>query len=322
MKKIYAIIIALTAAGLLFAWFGPFGGKGNTGVPANPAARPEPVKVTVVSDTAAARLASQASDSSGSALRDESSGYFTGVVEPAVDVKLGLSVQGRIQEILCREGQRVARGTPLVSLERSLEALEVSRRKLIWQNRAEVDAAESAASIMTEMLKMNRALYDETHSISREDLDQMTMQCQRAISDRDRLRMQEQREKAEYDQAVEAFDARMLRAPDSGIVEKVFVKQGESYQQSQPLVRLVETGRCVLVLNLDDAARYGFRKGMPVDLEISNGKEQVKRRGIVAHMPETVDPASGVRQMKVWFDNRDGSVMPGVMGRMRIPERK
>jgi RND family efflux transporter MFP subunit len=247
--------------------------------------------------------------------------FVSGVVEPYLDVTLGLVVQGRIDKINFPEGRKVPRGGVILNLEKSQEELEVARRKIIWMNHAELKSAEVTVSTLTESLKLNRKLYDETRSVSKEELDKLSLQWENAVADRDRLLNQEQREKVEYDMAVKVVESRLLKAPVTGVVEKVFLKAGEVYQPGQPLVRLIDSDRCLLTANLDDTRSYTLKKGMVVDLLINVGATEVKKKGVITKVPSVVDPASGVMQVKVVFENSDGGIKPGVTARMRLPEQ-
>lgn len=247
--------------------------------------------------------------------------YVPGVVEPFMDVTLGLFVPGRIDRILYSEGKRVQKGAVILTLDYRQEELEVARRKMLWLNRAEVKSAEAAARTLTESLRSNRILYDETRSVSREELDKLTLQCESAIAERDRLIVQKRREKVEYEMALKSLESRALKAPFSGIVEKVFLKEGEIYQTSQPLVRLIDSDRCMITLNLDDTRSYHLEQGMTVDLLINAGETEIKKEGVIIKVPQVVDPASGVMQVKVVFDNSDNRIKPGVTGRMRLPKK-
>ncbi len=247
--------------------------------------------------------------------------FVSGVVEPYLDVTLGLVVQGRIDKIIFPEGRKVPKGAVILNLEKNQEELEVARRKIIWLNHAELKLAEVTVSTLTESLKLNRKLYDETRSVSKEELDKLSLQWENAVADRDRLLNQEQREKVEYDMAVKVVESRLLKAPVTGVVEKVFLKAGEVYQPGQPLVRLIDSGRCLLTANLDDTRSYHLEKGMEVDLLINVGATEVAKKGVITKVPSVVDPASGVMQVKVVFENSDGSIKPGVTAKMRLPEQ-
>jgi len=117
------------------------------------------------------------------------------------------------------------------------------------------------------------------------------------------------------------LESRILKAPVGGVVEKIFLKAGEVYQPGQPLVRLIDSERCLLTVNLDDTRSYTLKKGMMVDLLINVGAKEVKKRGIITKVPYVVDPASGVMQVKIVFENRDALITPGVTGKMLLPER-
>jgi len=246
----------------------------------------------------------------------------SGIVEPYVDVTLGLFVPGRIDKILFAEGQRVPKGGIILYLEKNQEELEVMRRQMIWQNRAELRSAQATVLSLTGTLKANRQLYNETRSVSKEELDRLSLQWETAVAERDRLLVQEKREKIEYDMALKTLESRILKATVAGVIERVFLKEGEIYQTAQPLVRLIDSDRCLLTLNLDDTRSYYLKQGMSVELLISAGESEIAMKGIITKVPLVVDPASGVMQVKVVFENRDGRIKPGVTGRMRLPEKK
>uniref|UniRef100_Q3AQQ8 Membrane-fusion protein-like protein n=1 Tax=Chlorobium chlorochromatii (strain CaD3) TaxID=340177 RepID=Q3AQQ8_CHLCH len=259
-------------------------------------------------------------DSTSYAHATEEAGFISGIVEPYNDATIGLVVQGKIASIWVPEGRRVGRGGIILTLEKSQEELEVARRKIIWQNQAELKSAEAVVTTLTETLRLNRKLYDETRSVSREELDKLSLQWENAVAERDRLRNQKLREKVEYEIAAKTLDSRLLKAPFSGTVEKVFLKVGEIYQPGQPLVRLIDADRCVLTANIDDTKNYKFKQGMTVELHVMEGSSEVIRKGTITKVPIAVDPASGVMQVKAFFDNRDGRIKPGTTAKMRVPQ--
>ncbi len=246
--------------------------------------------------------------------------YVSGVVEPYLDITLGMVVQGRIDKIVFSEGKKVPQGGVILMLEKSQEELEVARRKIIWQNRSELNLATITVRTLTESLESNRSLYKESRAVSKEELDKLSLQWENAVAERDRLLNQKEREKVELDMAKKALESRILRAPVTGVVEKVFLKAGEICQPAQPLVRLIDSARCMLTANLDDTRSYHLKEGMIVALLINVGGTEVEKQGVISKVPLVVDPASGVMQVKVIFENRDGHIKPGVTGKMRLTE--
>ncbi|MFZ4801609.1 MAG: efflux RND transporter periplasmic adaptor subunit [Chlorobium sp.] len=248
------------------------------------------------------------------------SSLVTGVVEPYVDITLGMVVQGRIDKILFSEGRRVPKGAVILMLEKGQEELEVARRKIIWQNVAELNLANITVRTLTESLNSNRSLYSTSRGVSKEELDKLSLQWENAVAERDKLLNQEEREKVEYAMAENALESRILRAPAAGVVEKIYFKAGEICQPNQPVVRLIDSGRCLLTANLDDTRSYHLREGMVVSLLVNVGGTEVKKQGVITKVPLVVDPASGVMAVKVVFENRDGRIKPGVTGKMYLPE--
>lgn len=314
MKKnsLFALVGGVLFVILLLFFFNPFSSstKQNS----------TPVTVQQRPVAPSVQPATTVPDSASFALSKSDDGFISGIVEPYNDATIGLVIQGKIGAIWAPEGRRVGNGAVILTLEKSQEELEVARRKIIWQNQAELKSAEAVVNTLTETLRLNRKLYDETRSVSREELDKLSLQYENAIADRDRLRNQKQREKVEYDIALKTLDSRFLKAPFSGTVEKVFLKVGEIYQPGQPLVRIIDADRCVLTANIDDTKNYKFKQGMTVELHLMDGVNEVIRKGTITKVPIAVDPASGVMQVKALFDNRDGRIKPGTTGKMRVPQ--
>jgi RND family efflux transporter MFP subunit len=322
MSKKYIIVIGSTALLLLaFIFIDPFQQirKSNEKKPEiqrlADSLRAIPPPLSTIDSTKSNVLQSQAM------VKDDPN-FVSGIVEPFVDVTLGLFVPGRIDKILFTEGQRVREGGVILYLEKQQEELEVMRRKMIWQNRAELRSAMATVLSLTGTLEANRRLYTETRSVSKEELDRLNLQWETAVSERDRLLVQEKREKVEYDMAIKTLESRILKATVGGVVERIYLKEGEIYQNAQPLVRLINSDRCLLTLNLDDTRSYYLQQGMIVDLLINAGESEIAMKGVITKVPLVVDPASGVMQVKVVFENRDGRIKPGVTGRMRLPVKK
>lgn len=246
----------------------------------------------------------------------------SGVVEPLIDVTLGLTVEGSIQRISCKEGETVRKGATLLTLENRLEELEVARRKIIRDSRAELESARAQARTLEKILTANRKLYEETRSVSLEEIQRLTLQWKRAAAEEKLLGIREEREEVEYRMAVQALNRRVLRAPVSGVVEEVFREEGEICESADPLVRIVDAGTCHLAANLEEAFGSLLEPGQEVDLEIHAGGGIVKKDGVITQVSQVVDPASGLMRVKVRFDNRDGRVRPGVSGDLVLPSKE
>jgi RND family efflux transporter MFP subunit len=238
----------------------------------------------------------------------------SGITEPIRDVTLSATVVGTISTIFVKEGMTVSQGAAILELDRRLEELEVQRRKLIWESHAELDAAAARVATLAKLLAATRGLFAATASVSKEELDKLELEYNVAVAEKKRLESAEERERIEFEMATETWRKRSLVSPISGTVVKLFLDEGETCQERQPLAQVVDTSRGLLVCNVEEAVGRTLRKGQAVDLKIKAGSDTVGRKGTIVFVSPVVDQASGLLEVKAEFDNQDGSVRPGVAG--------
>ncbi|MFC1828477.1 efflux RND transporter periplasmic adaptor subunit [Thermodesulfobacteriota bacterium] len=242
----------------------------------------------------------------------------SGITEAIRDVTLSLSVEGTVSTILLGEGATVKEKQTILELENRLETLEVKRRKLIWKSRAEVEAAKAKVVTLKSLLDSTQKLFESTRSVSREELQERELQYKLAVAENTQLETEEERQKIEYEMALENLRKRRLESPINGTIIKVSIEEGESCEPQQPLVRVVDTSKCLLVCNIEESLGRTLNKGEIVVLEIKTGNASTTKKGTIAFASPVADPASGLLEIKVEFDNQDGMVRPGVSGFMLL----
>ncbi len=159
---------------------------------------------------------------------------ISGVTEAIKDVTLSLSVAGTVSSIFVKEGSTVKRGQIILELDKRLEELEVARRKLIWESKTELVAAEARVLTMKSRLESTRKLFEGTKSVSREELEEKELEHKLAVAEKDRLEIEEERQRIEYEMARETLNKRRLASPISGIIIKLFLDEGENSVPEQP----------------------------------------------------------------------------------------
>jgi membrane fusion protein, multidrug efflux system len=246
---------------------------------------------------------------------------ISGITEPIGDVTLSATIIGTISTIFIKEGMPVKKGEVILDLDKKVDDLEVERRKLIWENKSEVKAAAARVSTLKSMLDSTRELFNSTGSVSREDLEKLQLEYEVALSEKERLESAEERERIEYEMSRETAYKRSVRSPIQGTVIKLFLDEGESCQENQPLVHVVDTSRGLFVSNVEEWIGRTLKKGQTVDLKIKTGNESTTKLGTVIFVSPVVDPASGLLEVKAEFDNSDGSVRPGISGSLLLRPR-
>lgn len=239
---------------------------------------------------------------------------YNGMTEPYHDALLSAAVSGRIDSIHHREGAVVEAGDLLVSLDHRMEELEVERRRLMMESTVEQEAAGNQVAVLAENLEATRRLFESTRSVSREQLAQLELDHTLALAELRRIEEARLRERIEHAMAVEQLARREIRAPFPGTITEVLLELGESCEPRQPVVRLVDLHRGYFVANVAAGPSDGLLVGATVQLEIQD--QQLPGR--VDFVAPVVDPASGLRRVKVYFENPDGRIAPGSIGRMRL----
>jgi RND family efflux transporter MFP subunit len=237
-----------------------------------------------------------------------------GITEPVNDVTVSASVPGTLDKIAVKEGDFVEEGSLVMAMEKRQEELEVKRRKLIWESKAEIKAAEAQMELLRIDLAGTRNLFGTTKSVSKEQLLKKELEFKQAVAEFDKLSLSEAREEIEYQMAMEQLRKREITAPLSGYVIELFRKAGEDCKAQEPLVRIADTRRCHLVCNLEARSAIALRTGQNVNVEVDAGKERIAFSGTVSFVSPVVDPASGLLKVKVRFDNPAGKIRPGVAG--------
>ena len=211
---------------------------------------------------------------------------INGITEPFLDVTLGLANAGIISVQFFKEGGIVKKGDAILELDKSLEALEVTRRKAIMeQNQRVYDS--------TRMLMAN------TKSVSKDEMAKTEAEYHVAA--------------AEYAIAVQQFANRQLIAPFSGSITEILLKPGAAVAPYQPLVRLVDTSRCYFTGYIEGKAAANLQLEQSVQIHVDGG---VVISGKICFISPTVDAASGLTKVKALFDNVDGKIRPGLAAQL------
>jgi RND family efflux transporter MFP subunit len=210
-------------------------------------------------------------------------------LEAEEEVDLAAQAGGRIQRLLVRQGDRVRQGQLLLVLDQT-------------QLRAEV------ASLRAQM-QTNRLNYQRYQDLAR--------QGAASALQRDEFRQA-------YIAAREALVAREadlafkdLRAPISGTVADLRVKQGDVIQAGVPLTRLIRNDR--LLARIDVPAVYAgrVRPGQRV-LLLDSSSAQPLAEGQVSSVDPGVAASTQTLLVKAAFANPRGSLRNGQRSRTRL----
>ena len=237
-----------------------------------------------------------------------------GITQALREARLGMPVAGRVEGLFVREGSLVKAGDLLLHLDRNLEALEVQRRRLLLLDQARLLDLRNRERLLREQVAALAPLA-AAGGVSRKQLEDETLALGTVVAERQALEEAKQREQIELDLAQEAYERRHLRAPIAGIVTRLGVRPGESVSPHEPVITVVDISRVRFVGTVPAADGHKLRQGRQVSLLLGAGASQ-RRTAQLVYIAPTADASSGLIEVIAEFDNADGSVRPGISGRL------
>ncbi len=242
---------------------------------------------------------------------------ISGITRARLDLKLSLPVAGRVEQLAVNEGDRVRKGDLILSLDKTLEALEVDRRKLLLDDVAKLGELRQREAVLREQVANVRGLL-ETQVVSRKQVEDEEMVHRDVLAQLGGLEMAKKRERVEYELAQEALARRILRAPADGTIAKIHFRVGESLAANEPAVGLVDISRVRFVGTLPASAAARLAVGMTARLALSRDGDDILRQARISFVSPLTDAASGLVEVIAEFDNADKAVRPGIAGQMSV----
>ena len=222
-------------------------------------------------------------------------GWYPGITQPVMDSVLGSPSDGVIGERFFGEGDAVTSGDVILALRTDTERVEVARRSV-------------ALTLAENELSRLRQLSEKTSSVSSERLETADANYQIA--------------KADKELAEARLRDRQVIAPFGGVIADLLEHEvGEGTKVGDPLVRLVNTDKVLLVCNLPSAVGEGLKLGQAVQARVMGIPEEVPLNGQVVFVSPVVDAASGLLRIKIEIANEIHGIRPGVTGRVLIQSK-
>lgn len=217
---------------------------------------------------------------------------LTGRVEPWEDVELSAEVSGKIEWQGIEEGDQVVAGQELVKID--TESIRV-----------QLDQARAQHKLAVQELARAKDLEKEGIG-SPQSLD-------RAITERDVAAANVRALEVEVTRSV-------VTAPIDGAVDRLEHEQAEFVDRGTLLVRLVQVHKVKVEVGIPERDIPFFTKGdavtVTVDALPGEGFE-----GTIHRIATTADTATRTFAAEIELDNRQGSLMPGMIARVRLVRR-
>ena len=214
---------------------------------------------------------------------------INGRIAPEMRVDISLTVGGRLESVVAKEGDLVKTGNLLATLDDSQQRAAVS------QTQAALDGAMATLQQAKINLERAKGLGD---AISRKDFDSAQLAVQMAQNDVDRL-------SAAKGQAMSLLAQYSIKAPFDGTVLVRGADPGQVVSASTVLFSIADLTHLGAEANVDDLYSAEIRRGLKARMKPSGYDRTLE--GEVSSMSPTVDSSTGGRLVRVAVADTGGS---------------
>ncbi len=232
---------------------------------------------------------------------------FTGRLEAPRSVEVRPRIGGTIDKVHFRDGQRVAQGTLLFSIDPKPFQAELARAQ------SQLSAARSRAALASAELGRAKKLLD-AKAVSAQEFDQLTSGAATSGADI-----------AAAEAAVRVAQLNLgytsVRAPMAGQLSRAIITEGNLVGDQSVLTTLVATQSVYAYFDGSEQTFLRLRKGDPGQRTVQMGladEPGFPHEGKVDFIDNQLNPQTGAIRMRAVFDNPKGEFTPGLFTRLQL----
>lgn len=226
-----------------------------------------------------------------------------GDVHGEVEIQVFSHVPERIRQLHVEEGQSVATGDPIATLEADLTTSDVA------QAGAAVDVAAATRDRLDAELRRLRPLVARG-AIAAAQVESLEANLRAAEAQVAQLR-------AARGAARERRARTVVRAPADGVVALLSVSEGDVAVPQVPLATVVRMDRVKILLRVVEADYVQLREGMQVTVS-APVLPDVERTGTVVQLSPVLDRMTRTAPMEVLVENPDHVLRPGMVAEVAV----
>ncbi|MGA2442356.1 MAG: efflux RND transporter periplasmic adaptor subunit [Tepidisphaeraceae bacterium] len=254
---------------------------------------------------------------------------LTGIVTTN-EVIVSPQIQGRLQQLLVKEGDTVTKGELLGLIEPEVQRADVAFYESS-EGQYTAQIVEAQADLENARLTYERdgPLYKEK-AVSEQDYDQARAAYQDAVARLESAKKQAQAAGAQKDKARVQLDYTKILAPLDGIVDTRAALQGEVVNPGQPVVTLINPDDLWVRADVEESYIDRIRLGDTLEVKLPSGavrQSTVFYRGVDADYATQRDVSRTKRDIRTFeirlrCDNRDRRLAVGMTAYITLPLEK
>ncbi len=231
--------------------------------------------------------------------------------EPIETNVVAASEAGVIKSAEIKEGDRVAKGTPLAVLNSDV-LIQTKRRAVAQSQSTAIRDAASATVAMLKAQKENLESLLEGGHVNQHEISQKVNEYQNAVAELQKAEDDLVLYQIEVDRIEAEIQQRIIKSPIDGFVTRIHKQIGEQLSNNEPdyatVVRLNEL-KAKFYLDVDTIET--LQVGMSVSVLL--GKQRSRTPATVMFVSPVIDPDSGTGRVEVLLDNHDYRIRSGTI---------
>jgi len=202
---------------------------------------------------------------------------------PSVDARLSFPVSGRVAEILVKQGNRAAKGRPLIRLDDRVQRAEMELLQAQAMDTVRIEAAQAQLDNARLELEKVQMLHESSGAAS--DLELREAKLEVVIKELSlRLAQFEHRQdRRKYEQSKAMLELMELTSPADGVVEQLLVQEGESVNASTPVLRLANIDPLWVDVPAPLESAVGLKVGQKARVQV-DPQTLESREGTIIHV--------------------------------------
>ena len=235
----------------------------------------------------------------------------------ALTVTATPKINGRLQTVTVRLGDRVSRGQPLATIEDSEIREQVKQAEASFAvSAATIRQREADLRFAETNLERSRNLF-ERQLIPRQTLDDGEARYQAAVAQLDLAQAQYQQSQARLDELKINLANTVIASPVNGFVGSRTLDPGAWVTPNTAFISVVDIAVVRMVANVVEKDLRRISAGLRADVEVDAYPGE-KFAGTVAHVAPVLDPATRTAQIEVEIQNAQYRLKPGMYARVQF----
>ncbi|AFY34062.1 efflux RND transporter periplasmic adaptor subunit [Calothrix sp. PCC 7507] len=275
----------------------------------------------------------------------ESSSEFVGTLEAQERVSLQPQIQGRIDRVFVKSGDRVTQGEPIVSLSIDQAKAQVisavaganSSRAALATAQAQLESAQATQAKAAADVRLQRTQFNRTQQLvtegaqAKQQLDIAQNNLDTSVASLDAAQKQVNAAKASIEQAKSNLQQskaniasvqvnlnyKQVLAPISGVVGDFPVKEGDYVNIGQTLTSIIKNDELDMRISVPSNYAAQLRSGLPVELLDVNTGDRLTTGQINFISPQVNTGVQGIL-IKARFANSQNKLRDGQYVRAKI----